>query len=531
MIAVNPVMGMTIGGSQPQPYESSPQTAVGTNVGLPPPSLGASYDRDLDSETNFYLTYYTGVIPVPDGTVEWSNFQNTPSPSFSIAWVDLKIKYRIPTATIDDTYRIEYKVDPDATWYVLKPDVAAEKFDKSGASRTHPWANLTEPNDDVWSWTDINNLHVRVYAINGGMPPDNKKMYVAEVWLSIYESAPSAASPTISVQPMHVPQVLWDWDLFFVDLYMLDMADVLGFTVIINFDPAYLWPADFMVYWPFQTDVISEIGSDYVSVSYVIEYGISTDEAFHGNGPIVRMWFYAMTAADWSDLTLSKHDVTDIYGDPIVNTGISGDYNKPPTYMSFDLGTLPPGDPTDTRWHELYPTYCDYWTLTKWTDNGDGDLTASDCIEMVNDDGTLRYFHVDDVTITIHWTFKPLPGEPGDAEPTEPLTEPLPNPIDTTWHQIYPDYCREFVITSWEDNEPGGMFDPSDQFDFEYVDAPGVTHWAHLDAITTDIILTPQQPQPPPVPEFPLGIGLLMLLAPIVPLAYLWRLRKKVMKQ
>jgi len=35
----------------------------------------------------------------------------------------------------------------------------------------------------------------------------------------------------------------------------------------------------------------------------------------------------------------------------------------------------------------------------------------------------------------------------------------------------------------------------------------------------------------PPVPEFPFGITMIMLLAPIIPLAYLWRLRKKVTKQ
>jgi hypothetical protein len=31
----------------------------------------------------------------------------------------------------------------------------------------------------------------------------------------------------------------------------------------------------------------------------------------------------------------------------------------------------------------------------------------------------------------------------------------------------------------------------------------------------------------PPIPEFPLGIGLMMILAPMIPVAYLWRLRKK----
>ena len=32
---------------------------------------------------------------------------------------------------------------------------------------------------------------------------------------------------------------------------------------------------------------------------------------------------------------------------------------------------------------------------------------------------------------------------------------------------------------------------------------------------------------PPPVPEFPLGIGLVMAMAPAIPLAYLWRTRRR----
>lgn len=35
----------------------------------------------------------------------------------------------------------------------------------------------------------------------------------------------------------------------------------------------------------------------------------------------------------------------------------------------------------------------------------------------------------------------------------------------------------------------------------------------------------------PEVPEFPFGVSVIMLLAPIIPLAYLWRLRRKVIKR
>jgi len=102
-----------------------------------------------------------------------------------------------------------------------------------------------------------------------------------------------------------------------------------------------------------------------------------------------------------------------------------------------------------------------------------------------------------------------------------------------------------WVMLSW----PG----PNDMFhdaDYSYWWDPGepairdvnlngiydvaVTFWAHLDNVSTNIIVC-QKPIPPeytgPWPEFPLGITLLLLIAPIIPLTYLWRLRKKVTKQ
>jgi hypothetical protein len=222
-----------------------------------------------------------------------------------------------------------------------------------------------------------------------------------------------------------------------------------------------------------------------------------------------------------------------------------GHYGTPPSQyvMSYMGSLLPPGDPITTHWHELYPTYSNEWDLTSWDDNGDDDLTASDQIDMIQtvgaEVGWKYWFHVDVVTVTIHFTFKdPDTGE-GAAEPPE-LTEPLEpwdlNPIGSSWHMIYPDYCREFVITSWEDNTPGepgpgpanGIFDPSDQFDFEYIDDPGVTHWAHLDEVTTDIFLSFKDKEPPEL-EFPLGVAVEVGL--IAAVAYIWWTRRRRLKE
>jgi len=215
-------------------------------------------------------------------------------------------------------------------------------------------------------------------------------------------------------------------------------------------------------------------------------------------------------------------------------------YGVPPSVQSEVTGTYSPtGDPTGTTWHELQPNYCDTWTLVTWMDNGDGDLSASDQIVMENASGWTYPYHVDAVTTTIHWTFKSPDTGTADAEPDESFPERLADimkdPIGSYWHQIYPDYCRQFKITSWDDNsgepdtDPNGVFDASDQFDFIYEDDANTTHWAHLDKVTTDIIISQKgPPEPPPVPEFPFGVVLMIAIAPAIPILYLWRSRKKV---
>jgi hypothetical protein len=211
----------------------------------------------------------------------------------------------------------------------------------------------------------------------------------------------------------------------------------------------------------------------------------------------------------------------------VVDDGYYG--APPPTFVSETADPFDPTDPIGSRWHELHPNYCNYMTLESWFDNGDQVLSASDQIDMLNEtDGWLYWWHVDDVTVTIHFTFKPPDEGTGDAEPVEPgaLESPMIDPIGSTWHMIYPDYSREFVITSWEDSNGNQAFDASDQFDFEFYDEPGVPVWAHLDSVTTDIILTFKDKEPG-VPEFPLGIGLMIAMAPAIPVVYLWRRLKK----
>jgi len=238
---------------------------------------------------------------------------------------------------------------------------------------------------------------------------------------------------------------------------------------------------------------------------------------------------------EWLDGTNTWH---------AVDVVIDGYYGTPPgsIYMSEVTGTYNPTlDPTGTTWHELYPNYCDIWVVETWSDNTDGDLSASDQIIFENASEWTWPVHVDAVTTTIHYTFKATPPveEHADAEPMEPnlLGQIMNNPVGSYWHEIYPTYCKMFKITGWTDNGETG-FDPSDQFTILYEDPwpappfppPGAGPYeVHLDNMTTDIVLTPKgEPKPPPIPEFPFGVALMIAIAPAIPILYLWRSRKKV---
>jgi hypothetical protein len=523
---------------QPVPFESNPSSySVTGSMGLVnfPTSM---WDGSLLSSGNFKL----GSGFSSPASLSIKDF-DVPSSPFAIEWVDLKIKYHVPVALVDDTYKLEYTTD-GVTWIKVTEDTSTA-FDVGGNPPPVVAFGQIEPSSGLaWTWSDIQNLQLRVYCTKGGFGYDNKDIYVYEVWATVYPlPLPPTSSPTMSIQPTNGTtgsSGMYGPSTYFVDVYVMDMVEMLGFEILISFDPGVLQPVAVYNYYPFKTEVFTPLldPSGFVSMAYWTFGGDGF--GFWGNGPIARIYFTVVgpPTADQTPLTFDVDKITDINGDPIVHATYGGMFEVA-HYLSAVVGpgdltpiTIDKTSPVGTHWHENYPTYSLEYDILDWVDNGDGVLSYCDKIELAPDE----WYHVEEVTITIWWTIKAgdpygWDGMPGAGEPEMPTDElDLPEPIGTGWHQIWMEdfYSLTFTITSWEDNGDG-VFSESDQFDFEYDFDPGIPHWAHLDAVSTDIIVTPTDP--PPIPEFPFGISLLMLLAPIVPLAYLWRLRKKVTKQ
>jgi hypothetical protein len=509
---------------------------------------------------------YVEVAGPTTGYLELNTFTaSDPATAFSVGFVDLKMKYKVDTALLDDTYKIEYTTG--TTWVTLQAGTS-DIFDRDAGEAVRPWSQVSEPTDGTWDWTDVANLKFRVTATQNGGSWDNMKMYIFEVWASVYPQwdIPPTGSAHYAVIPSGIYKVN-EAEMMFADIYVTGVTEMRGFYLLLTFDNTVLTTNSYFIYNPFEYVTPGNELNDTEGWVILQQAGKSDTPPLTGSAPIARIYF-TINKMGASELNIidsteflertwptgvSESKLKDIYATNIPYVPHDGWVSTVRLYMSFETGILPPGNPTlePHVWHEEYPNYGEQWHLTSWEDNGDGILSESDQIDMINSTDWIHWFHVDVVTITIHFTFKPdgsnPTGEKAVAESTIPITEmPTGTPVATQWHQIYgpplgggssgpAGFCRTFTITSWTDNSPGGTFNPSDQFDFTYADDTGdppVTYWAHLDTVTTDIILSmkPIPPEHAGVPEFPFGITILMALAPAIAIVYLWRTRPKKTK-
>jgi general secretion pathway protein D len=78
-------------------------------------------------------------------------------------------------------------------------------------------------------------------------------------------------------------------------------------------------------------------------------------------------------------------------------------------------------------------------------------------------------------------------------------------PYATYWHELYPEYCQEWILNSWEDNGDGRL-SPCDQIDMINIDTEEM-RWYHLDRMTYTLDVSSEPPEcwytPPYKPPFP----------------------------
>ncbi|NIP66994.1 hypothetical protein GWN63_04170 [Candidatus Bathyarchaeota archaeon] len=159
-------------------------------------------------------------------------------------------------------------------------------------------------------------------------------------------------------------------------------------------------------------------------------------------------------------------------------------------------------DPRSTWWHEIHPNYCKWWHLTSWEDNqplgepGHGKLSPRDQIDMVEEGGAEKiWYHVDRMTIALNVTLESDPTQWMKIEMKtwlfEEMYEALKHPVNTLWHEVYPDYSNVYNLTWWDwlyDDNCNGVLDVCD---YIWLMNPqsGIEERYHVEDVCYDIIL------------------------------------------
>ena len=310
----------------------------------------------------------------------------------------------------------------------------------------------------------------------------------------------SQGETTVFIDPPELDVIVGN--NFIVNLKIANVMNLSYWDLKISFDPnlmnctgteegpflrrfgATLWP----------TPIIdNEAGTIHMGCSLLI-----AGEGASGNGTLAYINF-TCTALGVSTLHIYDVSLGNVLDEPIPHVTIDGQINQKsrfktllsedaltPIHMHYvgDPGIDPIYDPMNTEWHELYPEYCQKWNLTSWEDNGDGILSPSDQIDMINV-GTeeVRWYHVDRITYTLMLS---NPEDPSNQMAVEfkgpPDVDPISNPVCTYWHEVWPIYSNVYHIIGWVDNGDG-ILDFCDTIEFD-----DGTIW-HVDDVARDIIL------------------------------------------
>lgn len=161
---------------------------------------------------------------------------------------------------------------------------------------------------------------------------------------------------------------------------------------------------------------------------------------------------------------------------------LAGNYIFKPRYLHLLEGIDAYTSPIGSSWHELWPEYCNIYNITEFHDNGDGHLSYCDQIYM-QDDG---WYHVDRVMFTLHVENETTSEEMYLDSAINYYPGGLTDPIGM-WHEIYPDFCKDWNITDWTDTDGLGIVNFSDMVYIENLHDCGMTGWYHVLNVTIDL--------------------------------------------
>jgi hypothetical protein len=516
--------------TQPHPYESNPTAAtlLGDFISSPtahvqtPVGQGLNPARARDRNLNLFASVYTYVT----GNLELKTF---PVNTFTIDSVDFRFKYSFPGST-DDTYRLTYYVNPSVTLTVLQGWSTA-----AVATTTLIWSNPVEPNDGVWSWADVGNIRFRIETQLTGVS-DVKVLNAYEFYVRVYPAAGEGATPP--TDPAFPPTQAYDGDIEVESRfggfsaaaatpYAWKSYQYNGYFALSGFanapattfdigwvdikvryvgpTPAATNPDEYrIVYSVSGTDVVL---LDWTSASYAPRSTASPPAT------LAQSWYQPTnpSAGTWTWDDIAATEVR--FETRIVGAEDAITYSLYEVWLSIYPLPLPPtSSPTvsvQPALIEYFPAYDTFFV----------DVYVADVSTMWGYTAVL-YFDNTICTALEYYTYAPF----------ETL---WPSEINNT---------EGFVSMSLSMGmgEAVGFtgFTPVARIYFS-MDAEGSSELELRETKLTDVHASAIEHVKyngwvtsggGPTPEFPLGIGLLMTLAPIIPIVHIWRIRKRNLK-
>lgn len=162
-------------------------TANVTTGGVSVTNPANAYDNNLVTSADFRYD------PGTAGTFEVKTF-NQPS-SNPIAFVDFKMNYMADADGGTELYRIVYYVGTSG------PVVLQGWTGAAHATGTDIWLTQSEPNDGVWSWTDISNIRFIVETGTGGGKAADFEEYEAWITVTTYQKGTMWVNPASTTDP------------------------------------------------------------------------------------------------------------------------------------------------------------------------------------------------------------------------------------------------------------------------------------------------------------------------------------------
>jgi hypothetical protein len=176
-----------------------------------------------------------------------------------------------------------------------------------------------------------------------------------------------------------------------------------------------------------------------------------------------------------------------------VGTDVELVREDPPEQMWLDGPDFPPFEPIPDPsglWHELWPDHCQWWACVDWLDNDSGILDVCDYIKLEMPGEQPRWWHVENVTLTVTFDqvdppyLPPIYMEWMGSMPSDPADfDPL-----GTWHEVFPTFSMEWLCVYWEDSGSiPHQVDPCDTLCFEDPANPPEMICMHVGAVATDL--------------------------------------------